>query len=181
LIISLNDFLFFRIENEPVFSIIVLYGISYLSGVSGSNFSSGFLVASGVFIVSFVLNRLNLIGGGDVKLLFPVLLFAENNLNTFIIGTSITGILLSACYLLFPQKIFAIRKEIIEQMHAHSRKNKSKYRLFFKIILPSLGRMKNSGAPLRKNIVGALQQEIPYGIAISGGGIYIIAENLLSG
>jgi Flp pilus assembly protein protease CpaA len=180
LIISLNDFLFFRIENELVYFLIVLYGISCLSGVSGSNFGSGFLVASGVFIVSFVLNRLGLVGGGDVKLLFPVLLFAENNLTTFIIGTSITGILLSACYLLFPQKILAVREKTIEQLTVYSKKIKGKYRLLLKIILPSLNRMRNSGAPLQKNIIVALRQEIPYGIAISGGGVYMIAENLLS-
>ena len=92
LIISINDFLFFRIENEYVIFLLCLYLISYISGISGSNFLNALKVFALVFAVTCFFNRYNMIGGGDIKLLFPMLLFAEDNVQAFLIGISIGGI-----------------------------------------------------------------------------------------
>ncbi|MDR2682223.1 MAG: prepilin peptidase [Holosporaceae bacterium] len=129
-IVSLNDFLFFRIENEVVLFLLGLYAISFVLGVSGSNFVLGASMAVAVFAITYVMNRKNLIGGGDVKLLFPLLLFAESDMNEFVLGMSVSGVLLCVVYMLFAKKIFLFRKKIITQLQIfYQKKNRS---LFFK-------------------------------------------------
>ncbi|MDR1334091.1 MAG: hypothetical protein LBJ71_02640, partial [Holosporaceae bacterium] len=68
LIISIGDFLFFRIEDEYIIALVVLYAISYVSGVLGGNFTYGLMIATITFFVTLVMNHLGLIGGGDVKM-----------------------------------------------------------------------------------------------------------------
>jgi Flp pilus assembly protein protease CpaA len=86
-----NDFLFFRIENESVQCILLLYIISCVFGISGGNFIFSLTIAICVFAITWGLNQHDMIGGGDVKLLFPLILFAENNLCSFLIGVSISA------------------------------------------------------------------------------------------
>jgi Flp pilus assembly protein protease CpaA len=59
------------------------------------------------------------------------------------------------------------------------KKKKKKFNLL-NIILLSLSRVDRRIVALRTYTVGAIRQEIPYGIAISCGGFYVIVENLLA-
>lgn len=178
LIIAINDFLFFRIENESVISLCILYIVSCIFGVSGHNFLEGFLIASAVFAITLVLNNYGMIGGGDVKLLFPLILFAENNLNIFLIGVSVAGIVLAIIYILFGRYIFSFRRKIVLRLLT-ARKNKKK-NAFLNIALLSLSRITNRTAALTYRIKSIWRQEIPYGVVLSYGGFCVILENLLS-
>lgn len=178
LVVSINDFLFFRIENEVVIFLFGLYAVSCISGVSGSNFIFGFSIATVTFAITCILNRLNMMGGGDVKLLFPLLLFMESDVYQFAIGVSIAGILLSIIYVLFVKKVFFFRRRIVTWLCIFQ-KEKNAFG-FLRIILPSLCKISRKIVSLNKCPTNALRQEIPYGIALSGGVFYVIAENLLS-
>jgi Flp pilus assembly protein protease CpaA len=174
-IISVSDFLFFRIENEYVMALMILYAISYLSGVSGNNFYDSLLIAFGTFFVTLILNHLNLIGGGDVKLLFPVIMLSENNLSSFWMGISVGGMILAVIYLIFSRQIFFIRRKLVRSLYI-LRKKQNKFRLL-NFVLLSLSRIDRRIVALRKCTSNVIRQEIPYGIAISCGGFYVIFEN----
>lgn len=178
LIISINDFLFFRIENENIQAIFVLYVISCILGVSGGNFLFGLIIACGVFVITWALNQYDLIGGGDVKLLFPIILFSENNLTAFVMGISISGLLLSFIYMIFGKSIFFLRRRIVTLLCIFYKKEKKLALL--KIVLLSLGRITRKAVSLKQCASNNLKQEIPYGIVLSCGGFCVIVENLLS-
>jgi Flp pilus assembly protein protease CpaA len=178
LIISVGDFLFFRIEDEYIIALTILYVVSCIGGISGENFTYGLTIASITFVITLVMNHLGLIGGGDVKMLFPVILLSENNLITFLFGISIGGALLSIIYLIFGRQIFFIRRKLVSHLCLFKKK-KRKFNLL-NIVLLSLDRIDRRIVALRTYAVGAVRQEIPYGIAISCGGFYVIVENLLA-
>jgi Flp pilus assembly protein protease CpaA len=178
LIISVNDFLFFRIENENIQCLIILYIISYIVGVSGSSFIFGLLTSIAGFVIALILNRYNLMGGGDVKLLFPLLLFSENNTYSFLITVSIAGIILSCIYIIFGNHIFIYRKKVISCL-MNLRRPKKKFPVL-NIALLSLDRISKRTVLAEKCTTSALKQEIPYGVALSCGGFCVIVENLLS-
>ena len=187
LIIALNDFLFFRIEDENILFLIGLYVVSWILGVSGSNLLMSFFAASVAFALAFVMNQFNWIGGGDVKFLFPLVLFAENNLFDFIMATSFAGLILAIIYIAASGKIYEIRVKILKKLRP-LRKNQNKNRLL-NIVLLSLNRIEESklirgrnGKQKRKTFSwkSLLKQEIPYGIALSCGGLWVVLENLLA-
>lgn len=181
LIIGINDFLFFRIEDENVLALIFLYAISCFLGISGNNLLMSLSVASGVFVLAFIMNQFNLIGGGDVKFLFPLVLFSENNLAELLLSVSISGLILALIYLFAREKVDKLRKIIIEKIP------RNKMRLL-NITLLSLNRIemsrlvddKNASAKKRRvlSFKSLMKQEIPYGVALSCGGIYVVFENL---
>jgi Flp pilus assembly protein protease CpaA len=178
LVICVCDFVFFRIENEYVLALMALYAISWMSGISGSNFYNGLIIAIATFAGTLVLNHFNLIGGGDVKLLFPVILLSENNLSEFWIGISVGGMILAIIYLIFGRQIFFLRRSAVGFLYSLSRgRNKTQ---FLNFVLPSLSRIDKKVVALRRYTVNAVRQEIPYGIAIACGGFYVIFENLLA-
>ena len=119
-----------------------------------------------------------MIGGDDVKFLFPLILFAEDNLDIFLIGVSVAGIVLAVIYMLFGRYIFAFRRKIVLKLLA-VRKNKKK-NVFLNIVLLSLSRITNRTAALTYRVTNVWRQEIPYGVALSYGGFCVILENLLS-
>lgn len=172
LIISVNDFLFFRIENEYVISLLVLYILSCVFHVSGNNFTDAAKITAIVFLISFLLNQLNLIGGGDVKLLVPLLLFSENNMYDFILGTSLGGLAVSTIYMFFRDGITDLRRKIF--FAARNRKKK-KFRLLSFVLL-SLYRINKRSAAFKCSRAGLLKQEIPYGVALSCGGLFVILD-----
>jgi Flp pilus assembly protein protease CpaA len=177
LIISINDFLFFRIENEYVLSLLALYLIAYVFGTSDYNFFKAFKLSGGVFVIAWVLNRYNLIGGGDVKLLFPLLLFAENHIQAFLFGTSMGTLFLALLYVLFHKHIFFLRRKIIISLYTF-RKNRNKS-ILLNFVLLSLGRINKKTVALKRYVVDVMKQEIPYGIALSCGGFWVIVEDLV--
>jgi Flp pilus assembly protein protease CpaA len=139
LIISVNDFLFFRIEDEVIVSLVVLYIISCILGVSGGNFVFGLTVAIAAFTLAWSLNQHDLIGGGDVKLLFPLILFAENNLYAFFSGAATSGIVLSLVYVFFGKYVALFRKNAVATVNILRKKRKKS--VFLKIALPSSDRI----------------------------------------
>ena len=181
IIIGINDFLFFRIEDENVLALLLLYVISCFLGISGDNLLMSLSVASGVFILAFIMNQFNLIGGGDVKFLFPLVLFSENNLADLMLSVSIVGLVLAMFYLFAREKVDKLRKIIIAKIS----NNKT---WLLNIALLSLNRIKVSrlvddkNASVKKKRIlsfkSLMKQEIPYGLALSCGGIYVVFENL---
>jgi Flp pilus assembly protein protease CpaA len=176
LIISIGDFLFFRIEDEYVTALVVLYIVSCASGVSGGNFYNGLITAVVTFIGTLIMNHCGLIGGGDVKMLFPVILLSEDNLIMFLVGISLGGAMLSLIYIIFGRQIFFFRRKIVSYL-CISKKKKKKCS-FLNIILLSLSRIDKRIVALKNYTVNAMRQEIPYGIAISCGGFYVIFEKI---
>jgi Flp pilus assembly protein protease CpaA len=172
LIVSACDFLFFRIENEYSLALVALYALSCACGASGSNFKTGLTTAVATFVITAILNRFDLIGGGDVKLLFPVILLCENNLSSFLFGLSLGGALLAVVYLLFSRRIFFIRRKLIRRLFSQ----KQRPRLLSMVLL-SLNRVDRKIVALRKYADNPMRREIPYGIAISCGGFCAIFEN----
>lgn len=178
LIISLNDFLFYRIEDESIWILIGIYVLSCILGVSGHNFWSGFFIASGAFIVTLIMNRFGLIGGGDVKLLFPLILFAESYFYEFLVGVSVGGVILSLTYMLEGRRICNLRKKIIRKI-SNIKKNHSK-NFFLNVVLLSLDRIDDMDATLTYSAKNIWQQEIPYGVALSCGAFCVMLEIWLS-
>jgi Flp pilus assembly protein protease CpaA len=176
LIVSVCDFLFFRIENEYSLALLILYAISFVCGTSGSNFVEGLTIAAATFVVTAILNRFNLIGGGDVKLLFPAILLCENSLSTFWFGLSVGGIALAVVYLIFGQGIFSARQKLIRRLFELSEKPDGYPSL--NVILLSLGRVNKRIVESKKPTLSSMRREIPYGIAIACGGFCAIFESL---
>ncbi|MDR0968306.1 MAG: hypothetical protein LBL99_01565, partial [Holosporaceae bacterium] len=140
------------------------------------NFNVGLTVAVATFIITWILNRFDLIGGGDVKLLFPTILLCENNLSAFWFGLSFGGGALALVYLFFGRRIILIRRNLARRLRIlHKRPIVSK---LLRIILLSLSRVDGRIATLRKGKFDPMKQEIPYGAAIACGGFYAIFENL---
>lgn len=178
IIVSLNDFLFYRIEDEVVLSLIGLYILSCILGVSGGNFLSGLYMAITGFIVTLIMNRFNLIGGGDVKLLFPLLLFSEKYFNEFLIGVSLGGVVLALAYIFMGQKICDFRKKTIKKLQQITKKHNKTHIL--NLVLLSLSRIDNEEVALTYKIKNVWRQEIPYGLALSCGAFYVVFEIWLS-
>ncbi len=181
IIIGINDFLFFRIEDENVLALLALYIISCFWGIFGNHLVMSLSIATGIFVLAFIVNQFNLIGGGDVKFLFPLVLFSENNLANLMLSTSVAGLILALVYLLAREKVNKLRKMIIQKIP----RNKT---WLLNITLLSLNRIevsrlvdgKNATAKRRRilSFNSLMKQEIPYGVALSCGGIYVVFENL---
>lgn len=176
IIVSLNDFLFFRIENEYVLALIILYSVSCLCNISGHNFVEAATIATVTLVISIILNQLNLIGGGDVKLLFPLILFADSDTCTFVMGMSISGLILSLIYLFYGRNILFLRKKLISHLDAIYKNCKSP--VLLNISLLSFRRIAPEEIEFDQCEVNSMKQEIPYGIALSCGGLCVMIENL---
>ncbi len=172
LIIALNDFLFFRIENEYVLALILLYAVSYCFGVSGQNFAEALRITCITFAICFVLNQLNFIGGGDVKLLVPLIMFAENNVFNFIWGTAIGGLILALAYIFCGKMIASFRRRLFI---IFSVLKKKKIR-FLRFILLSFYKINTRSVKFEVSNTDVLKQEVPYGVALSCGGFFVIFD-----
>ena len=178
LLISLNDFLFFRIENEYVLALMVLYIAACICGISGNNLPESLMIAIGVAIISVILNHFDLLGGGDVKMLFPLMLFAENHMCSFVMGASIGGLIVAVVYFFVGRKLFFFRRKIIFSLrNLYKNRNKS---ILLNFTLLSFNRMTRRSIELNKFVFNSIKQEIPYGIALSCGGICVVVENLVA-
>ena len=171
-IIALNDFMFFRIENEYVLFLFLLYAVSCCFGVSGQNFAEAFKVACITFAICFVLNQFNFIGGGDVKLLVPLILFAENNLFEFIWGTALGGFVVALVYMFCGKIITNLRRRMFLTFSVLKKK---KIR-FLRFVLLSLFKIRAGSVKFKVSEAGVLKQEVPYGIALSCGGLFVIFD-----
>ena len=172
IVIALNDFMFFRIENEYVLFLLLLYVVSYIFGVSGQNFAEAFGITCITFAICFILNQFNLIGGGDVKLLVPLMLFAENSMFEFIWGTAIGGLVLALIYIFCGKQLAMFRKRLFIIFSAMKKK---KIR-FLRIALLSLYKIKAKSVKLEVGSTDILKQEVPYSVALSCGGFFVIFD-----
>ena len=172
IVIALNDFVFFRIENEYVLFLLFLYAMSCIFGISGQNFAETWRVACITFVVCFVFNRFNLIGGGDVKLLVPLILFAENNIFEFVWGTSIGGLVVALIYIFCGKKVAIVRKKLFSIFSAWKKK---KIR-FLRFVLLSLYKIKTKSVKFEVGDTDVLKREVPYGVALSCGGFFVIFD-----
>lgn len=173
-IVSINDFLFFRIENEYVLALMLLYIVGCLSGVLGHNVLYGVVSASIVFAACFVMNQYGLIGGGDVKLFVPLLLFAEDNIASFFLGMSIGGLILGVVYYVAHRKIFFFRRKVVLVL-CLLKKNRKKMKLL-NFVLLSLSRINRKAVAFSRYRGDAMKQEIPYGIALACGGFSLLLD-----
>ena len=175
IVISINDFVFFRIENEYVIALIALYCISCVVGISGGNAMFAAKVAIAVFAVTFVMNQFNLIGGGDVKLLVPLIMFAEHNLIDFLWGTSVGGFVIAVIYVCFRKSIFSLRQNVKQYLFAIKKK---KFRIL-RLVLLSLFKIRKSTTMAEKYNADVWRQEIPYGVALACGGMCVVFDMMV--
>lgn len=164
--------MFFRIENEYVLFLFLLYAMSYCFGVSGQNFAEAFKIACITFSICFVLNQFNLIGGGDVKLLVPLILFSENSIFEFIWGTAIGGLIVALVYMFCGKMVSNVRRRLFI---IFSILKKKKIR-FLRFILLSFYRIKARSVKFEVEEADVLKQEVPYGVALSCGGFFVIFD-----
>lgn len=153
---------------------MILYIISCLCGISGQEMVSGLVTASLVFIVCFFLNQRGFIGGGDVKLLVPLLLFAENNAVSFLYGTSVGGLFLGIIYTFGFRKIFFLRRKMVLSLYLFKKNHRKSHLLSF--VLLSLDRINRKAVAFSRYRGNALRQEIPYGVALACGGVSLLLD-----
>lgn len=172
IVIALNDFMFFRIENEYVLFLFLLYVVSYIFDVSGQNFAEACKIACITFAICFVLNQFNFIGGGDVKLIVPLILFAENNIFDFIWGTAVGGLIVALVYVFCGKKVITLRKKLFI---IFSELKKKKIR-FLRFVLLSFYKIKARSVKFEVSNTDVLKQEVPYGVALACGGFFVIFD-----
>lgn len=171
-IVAINDFLFFRIENEYVLALLLLYAVGYATGVMDGNLWEGLQVAMVGFIITFMLNRYGLMGGGDVKLLVPLLLLAGHNWSLFIFYVSLVGLVISIIYMLLGRRVFFIRRRLVRYLCFRKKEWKKCSLLNFALL--SLNRITKRSVALRHCQGDTFSQEIPYGVALTGGSLAVV-------
>lgn len=176
LIIAVNDFLFFRIEDSVNIAVVSLFGIGWLFGLL-HNYSivSALSVASFCFVVSVVLNYFELLGGGDVKLLFGVGLFISGNPSIFLYALSISSLIIATAYIYKGKEIEIFRKKMATIVI-----NNKTNRILNKILFPSAYNISEVEFLNFKQNACALKQEIPYGVILSFSTISAILVNAMS-
>ncbi|MCH6588536.1 MAG: prepilin peptidase [Proteobacteria bacterium] len=93
---SLSDLLWLRIPNWVVVAIAALYPIYVLSAAQPVAWQGALVLAALVFAIGFALYSFRLLGGGDVKLLAVVALWAGPlQITAFLLSTAIIGGLLA--------------------------------------------------------------------------------------
>lgn len=152
---AISDLQRFVIPNRISLALVALFPIylatGYLSGAP-VDWIGGLMAGALVFTVGFGLFTLGVMGGGDVKLLAAVALYAGlNGLLAFTVVTALAGGLLSAT--LLTAKMISLNR-IPANLRA--------------VMLPAGGRFPVLRAALRTNT--------PYGAAIAFGGLFIIYQ-----
>ena len=180
LIVAINDFLFFRIEDSVNIALVVLFGIGWLFGcLPHYSIISAISVASFCFIISVILNYFELLGGGDVKLLFGIGLFISNNPSVFLYALSIFSLIIATAYIAKGDWIEIFRQKMANL--ALNQKNRHTVNgLLHKIIFPSAYNITEIEFQSFKQASCALKQEIPYGVILSFSTIFAILVNAMN-
>jgi prepilin peptidase CpaA len=141
---AFDDVRYYIIPNRIVLAIAALFPIYVLASGDPAAYAWHPLVALIVFAIGLGLFATGLVGGGDVKLLTAVALWAGPLMIVeFIVITTLLGAAL-AVFLL------------------------SRFGYF--LPAPTIGKLR--GAEAR----GAHRQAMPYGLAIAGAGLYVVAR-----
>lgn len=152
-----------RLPNWLTSAVAVLYGLFVVVSPTPIAWTTGFAVASLVFAVGFVCFAFQLIGGGDVKLLAGLSLWAgADHIVLFLIATSLAGGLLAAAMV-----IFRYRAESAPVLYLLC---------FSSLIAKKFARMDAVAGGSSSTPLTDAQPDIslPYGVAIAAGGFAII-------
>lgn len=160
LLICINDFTYYRISNSHVLSMIALYFTSYCLGfLNETNIFLTIFCAIISFIVLFILNQKDCIGGGDVKLIFALTFWVgANNMITYIFWITILGGVLALIYASAWAHIPKARRAVSSWIGSSS---------ILKIFLDK----RRVLVPKAENF---FQYEIPYGIPLALGAMGIV-------
>lgn len=152
---ALGDLQRFTIPNRICLSLVGLYPAYLAAGLLGGmtvDWAGGLISAAIVFAIGFALFNFRLIGGGDVKLISAVALYAGPQwVAPLIVVTTIAGGVLSI-------GILAAKMISLSRIPANLRA----------IMMPD-----DSRFPVLR---AALQTKAPYGAAIAFGGLFIIFQ-----
>ncbi len=174
-IIAVNDLLFFRIEDSVVVSSIILYCIFCISGITSWSLYA-LSIGSIFFISSAILNRLNMLGGGDVKLLFGIGLLVSDHMLEFFLAMSLVSVIAVSIYILFWRTIEKYR--VYYAIKIFRRKDSILKCIFF----PSACKIEKnelfSDIEKHKNSACTFKQEIPYGVILSISTLISISDML---
>ncbi len=152
-----------RLPNWLTASVAVLYGIHVAVSPVPVDWLSAFLVAGVVFALGFACFAFNLMGGGDVKLMAALALWAGvHHIGDFLVVTALAGGLLSIVTLIgrrlaaSPMLLLAgpLRETVVR-------------------LLPMPARPAGDPADAASTTVDD-HASIPYGVAIAAGGIVVI-------
>ena len=168
LIVCINDFLFFRIEDSLSISLVVLYTIAYVSGDVNASIFQALSIASLCFAISVILNHFDLLGGGDVKLLFGIGLFIAEDPMSFMICLSGFSLIIAAIYLTCNNAIENHRKrlsEIVLRLKEVYENHALKYLCM--AVFPSAYKVTDEELSEIKQAENIIKQEIPYGVILS--------------
>lgn len=170
--IALFDFLFYRIPNVLVATIIVLFFLLASLGLLGENgwihLQGALLVASTTFIVGLLFYFFKWMGAGDIKFLATTTLWTSYvGMNfIFLITTSLVGgIIAGICYF-YPGYVDGLRLRTIEFLRGYLQNNS-----FFMSYVnqPFLFVENESRHKVR----------IPYGVAICSGSVFVFFSILM--
>lgn len=163
MIACINDFLFFRIEDILHIALVTTFFIGYFTGYIDSDIWHALCIASLCFVISVILNHYDLLGGGDVKLLFSIGLFVSSNMAAFLCSLSVYSLIIALIYISYGQKIERIRTRLSDKVfHMKSRNS-----LVHKILFPSAHSITDGELQNFKQSECILKQEIPYGVILS--------------
>lgn len=168
LIVCINDFLFFRIEDSLSVSLVVLYAITYISGDINSSILQALSIASLCFAISVVLNHFDLLGGGDVKLLFGIGLFISDSPISFMICLSVFSLIIAAIYITCSTNIELIRQRLSKTVfHLKDTYKNQMVKYLYMAIFPSAYKVTEEELSEIKQSDSVIKQEIPYGVILS--------------
>jgi prepilin peptidase CpaA len=103
-----SDFRAFRIPNIVCAAIVILYPLYVAASTAPIDWIGGIVVAGVLLVIGLPLFALGWMGGGDVKLIAAVGLWAGPPLvGAYVVVTAIAGGLLSFAYLIHARGLFA--------------------------------------------------------------------------
>lgn len=114
ILVCIDDFTYYTISNKHVLGIILLYIIAFSSGVLiEDKFWLTFNYACIFFTIFFIFNQLNYIGGGDVKLIFALILWiGADNVFNFALLVSCISVVITLIYGVAWKYILNLRRYI---------------------------------------------------------------------
>jgi prepilin peptidase CpaA len=146
---ALSDIRSFIIPNMLCLAIAGLYPVYVVASAHTPDWPIAVAIAAGVFVLGAVLFAFNLIGGGDIKLLSATLLWAGPEYGVmFLVITVLFG------------GVLAVAMLIWTKMHQFT---------------PFLWRL--VGPPMVSG-EHAAKQSMPYGVAISFGGLFVAGAHM---
>lgn len=160
---ALNDIDCRRLPNWLTLAVAVLYALFVAVSPTPIDWMSAFLVAALVFAVGFACFAFQLMGGGDVKLMAGLALWAGiDHIALFLAVTSFAGGLLSLVMLMLP------------------RWSRSPLVLMLSPLTDPITRKLDrstalAGTPSSTDLADIrINQSLPYGVAIAAGGFAVI-------